>query len=253
MLSLRDVSVRAGTALLVDAVSFEVAAHEWVCIVGPNGAGKSTLLSAIAKLMPHSGTVHVEATPLSGLSRREVARRVALVPQLPIVPPGMRVRDYVLLGRTAHCDVLGRHTKHDHAEVDAALAALDIESFSQRAVDSLSGGERQRVVCARALAQAAPLLLLDEPTTSLDLGHQQDLIDLLDSLRRAKPIAILSTLHDLTLAGHAADRVLLLSAGRVAAIGPPTDVLTASNIAEHYGARVQVLHDGGHVTVIPTR
>lgn len=253
MLQASDVTVTVGATKLVDGVSFDVATHEWLCIVGPNGAGKSTLLSALAGLARGGGSVHVAGTSLAGRSRREIARQVALVPQLPIVPPGMRVRDYVLLGRTAHCDRLGRYAKKDYEAADAAIAALDIETFAGRAVDSLSGGERQRVVCARALAQATPLLLLDEPTTSLDLGHQQDLIDLLDSLRRDNPIAIVSTLHDLTLAGHAADRVLLLSAGRVAALGAPSEVLTAENIAQHYGARVQVLHDGSNVTVIPAR
>jgi iron complex transport system ATP-binding protein len=176
-----------------------------------------------------------------------------MVPQDPVVPPGMVVLDYVLLGRTPYIPPLGRESVADLVAVDEALSRLDLTRFAGRRLESLSGGERQRVFLARALAQGATLLLLDEPTTALDIGHQQEVLELVDRLRRDGALTVLSTMHDLSIAGEFADRMVLLAGGRVVAAGPPREVLTERLLAEHYKARVRVI-DGDHgPLVVPVR
>src|SRR5262249_4947295 len=154
---------------IVRGVSLSVAAGEWVTVIGPNGAGKSTLLRAIAGVVRWHGGIDLFDRPAASLGRRERARLVAMVPQDPVGPPGMAVVDYVLLGRTPYVPPLGRESGADLATVDAVLERLDLGGFAGRRLESLSGGERQRVFLARALAQGAKLLLLDEPTTALDI------------------------------------------------------------------------------------
>ncbi|HEX5614408.1 MAG TPA: ABC transporter ATP-binding protein [Acidimicrobiia bacterium] len=243
-----------GGASVIHDVTFAVAPGEWLSVVGPNGAGKSTLLRACAGLVGASGDIELDGTPLSTLGARARAQRVALVPQVPVVPAGVTVVEYVLLGRTPHIPFLGSEDDDDLDAVHAALALLDLVAFAARDVDSLSGGERQRVLLARALAQDTPLLLLDEPTTALDIGHQQDVLDLVEHLRHTRALTVVSTMHDLTLAGQYADRLVLLDRGRLVDEGPAAHVLTEANVARHYGARVRVLHDEhGGLVVIPAR
>lgn len=183
-----------------------------------------------------------------------VAQIVAVVPQHPVVPEGMRVVDYVLLGRTPHHGVMTSDSAHDLAVVGDVLAALDLEEFADREVTTLSGGELQRVVIARALAQQSPVLLLDEPTTGLDIGSQQEVMELIDRIRRERQLTVLSAMHDLTIAGQFTDRLLLLSGGRLVADGDAVEVLTPESIQAHYRAAVDVVDDGtGGVVVIPKR
>jgi cobalamin transport system ATP-binding protein len=166
----------------------------------------------------------------------------------------MTVTDYVLLGRTPYIPYLGSESRRDLAIVADVLDHLDLGAFAGRALDSLSGGERQRAVLARALAQQAPVLLLDEPTTGLDVGHQQQVLELVDSLRRDLELTVVSAMHDLTLAGQFADHLVLLDGGRVAADGPARTVLTERVISQHYHASVRVLEDpAGGIVVIPVR
>jgi iron complex transport system ATP-binding protein len=247
------VTVDLGGARVLDDVDLAVAPGDWVTVVGPNGAGKSTLLRAIAGLVSHRGEVTLGGRPARELARRDRARLVALVPQTPVVPDGIRVTDYVLLGRTPHLRRLGGYGRADVAAADQALARLDLRALAERRVTSLSGGERQRVLLARTLAQAAPLVLLDEPTTALDVGHQQQVLELVDDLRRSSGLTVLSTMHDLTLAGQYGDRVALLDHGRIVADGPAAAVLTEAALALHYHARVRVLDTGGHPVVVPLR
>jgi iron complex transport system ATP-binding protein len=235
-------------------------------VIGPNGAGKSTLCRALVGLVePASGTIELCGRPVAGggargvaqtpvrMSRRERARLVAYVPQAPVVPAGFTVADYVLLGRTPHIGSLGSDSAADRAAMDHAVRRLGLESFAARDVASLSGGERQRVVIARALAQAAPVMLLDEPTTALDLGAQQEVLDLVDALRRESGLAVLTTLHDLTLAGQYADRLVLIDRGRTVAAGSPAAVLTEETIERYYGARMRIVYEHGRPVVLPTR
>jgi len=249
-LEVRDLGVQVDRHRLLDGVSFDVAPGEWLFILGPNGAGKTTLMRAIAGLQPiASGTVRIAGHNAATLRARDRARLVALVPQTPLVPSGMRVIDYVLLGRTPH---LRFFATEGRADLDAASAALDtlaLGDLADRTVDSLSGGERQRVTIARALAQETPVLLLDEPTTSLDIGHQQDVLELVDGLRRARQLTVIATMHDLTLAGHYADRLVLLRGGRIVETGTANDVMTEENLMRYYGARVAVV-DGPHGRVV---
>jgi iron complex transport system ATP-binding protein len=234
-------TVRLDGTLIVDGVDLDVAAGEWVTVIGPNGAGKSTALRAVGGLLPFSGTVRWHGRAVGELPRRERAKAVATVLQSPVVPPAMRVFDYVLLGRTPYIPPLGRESAADLAEADAALAALDLVPFAGRRLDTLSGGEKQRVFLARALTQGAGILLLDEPTSALDIGHQQEVLELVDRLRAERGLTVLATMHDLTTAGEYADRMVLLAGGRVVAAGTPAEVLTETNLAEHYRVKVRIV------------
>jgi iron complex transport system ATP-binding protein len=253
VITCRGVTVRLGEAVVVDGVDLDVPRGSWLSIVGPNGAGKSTLLRYITGAVTGEGDVHLGGLPLGTLTRRQRAQIVALVPQAPVVPEGMRVVDYVLLGRTPHIRPLGVEGPTDLAAVHDALAHLDLLELAERHVDTLSGGERQRVLIARALAQGAPLVLLDEPTTALDVGHQQQVLELVDELRRHHDLTVVTTMHDLTLAGQYADRLVLLDRGRVVVEGPADEVLTEEHLASYYGAKVRIIHDGGRPVVLPVR
>jgi iron complex transport system ATP-binding protein len=253
MLALRGFTVTLDGVTIVDAIDLDVASGEWVTIIGPNGAGKSTLLRAVGGELPHAGEATLDGAPAATLKRRQRARRVASVAQSPIVPAGMTVLDYVLLGRTPHIPMLGRESAADLAIVHEVLGRLDLDRFAGRPLQTLSGGERQRVFLARALAQGAPLLLLDEPTSALDIGHQQEVLELVDALRREQGLTVLATMHDLSVAGEYADRLVLLDAGRVVAQGAPERVLTAELLAAHYRARVRVIAGEHGPLVVPVR
>ncbi len=248
-LSLERVTVQLGGRNVVDGVSFAVEPGEWVTLIGPNGAGKTSLLRAVSGLVAFTGKIRLGGVATRDLRRREVAQRVSVVPQSPFLPAGMTVQEYVLLGRTPYVSYLGREGRRDQAAAAAATARLDLGDLARRELGTLSGGERQRAVLARALAQEAPLLLLDEPTSALDAGRQQEVLELIDALRLDAGLTVVSTMHDLTLAGLYAPRLLLISGGRIVAEGAAEEVLTAALIAEHYGAAVRVL-DGA---VVPLR
>ena len=222
-------------------------------IVGPNGAGKTTLLRAVAGLVPAAGRIELHGVPLADLPHRRRARTVALVPQAPVLPPAMTVGHYVLLGRTAHLGPLGRETRRDIDLVDRALEQLDLVGFADRTLGTLSGGERQRALVARGLAQEASILVLDEPTTALDIAHQQDTLELVDRLRRRLGLTVLTTMHDLTLAAQYADHVVVLARGEVVVSGPPDEVLTSDQLHRHYGAHVDVIRHRGRLVVVPWR
>lgn len=251
-LSCRSVTVQVKGAVLLSDISLDVAAGEWLSVVGPNGAGKTSLLRAIACLAPHSGEVAVGGTRLETLRPGARARLVALVPQHPVVPAGIAVADYVLLGRTPHLGPFGAEGPADRAVADRVIDQLDLGRYRTRLVSSLSGGERQRVVLARALAQESPVLLLDEPTTGLDIGYQQEVLDLLSRLRSELGVAIVSTMHDLTLAGAYADDLALLAGGKLVAWGPVATTLTEENLSLITRARVRLLNDGGTMIVVPS-
>jgi iron complex transport system ATP-binding protein len=249
VIELEDVSVSLDGRRVVDDVSLAAGDGEWLTLLGANGAGKSTLLRAVAGLVPAAGTIRIGGDEIATLRRRELARRVAVVPQSPAVPRAMTVAEYVLLGRSPFVSYAGSESRHDVEVARAALRRLDLRDFADRDLSSLSGGERQRAILARALAQEARVLLLDEPTTALDAGRQQQVLELVDELRVEQGLTVLSAMHDLTLAGQYAGRVVLLAHGRVVAQGQASEVLTVETIAEHYGAVVRIL-DGA---VVPVR
>jgi iron complex transport system ATP-binding protein len=252
-LRIEALAVELGRRTVLDRISLEVERGRWAALIGPNGAGKTTLLRAIAGLVSHCGTVLLDGADGAGLSRRERARRVAVVPQDPVVPPAISVRDYVLLGRTPHVGYFGVERDRDRRAADRALARLGLEAFAKRWMGTLSGGERQRVVLARALAQEARILLLDEPTSALDLARQQQVLELVDRLRRDEGLTVVTAMHDLTLAASYADQVHLLSEGRLVASGAPAEVLRSRLLGEHFGATVRVFDHDGQIVVMPFR
>ena len=252
MIAVRVLWVRFGPVAAVRELTLRIEDGEWVSLIGPNGAGKTSALRAIAGLVAYEGDIELDGRDARRLGRRDRARLVAFVPQKPETPPELTVAEYALLGRTPHISYLGSEGRSDRAAATRALRRLDLEAFADRHLGSLSGGELQRAVLARALAQEARILLLDEPTTSLDLGRQQLVLELVDALRR-DGLTVVSTLHDLTLAGQYADRLFLLDRGAVVAEGRASEVLSAGNVAAHYGASVRVVEEDGAVFVMPTR
>lgn len=249
-----DASVDYGDGPVLHDFDLVVRPGEWVGLVGPNGAGKSTALGILSGLVAHDGRLRVGGHDPAGWRRRDWATTVALVPQRPLIPPGLTVTDYVLLGRTAHIPPFGVESADDLAEVAWAIRRLDLAGLARRPVLALSGGELQRVVLARALVQRADVLLLDEPTSALDLGHGLQVLELVDALRSEQGLTIVAAMHDLTLASQFTDRVVLLDQGRVVATGTPAEVLTSGRLARHYHANVRVLADGvGGIVVIPVR
>jgi iron complex transport system ATP-binding protein len=251
--TLDSLTVELGRSRILDGVDAEVAPGEWVALIGPNGAGKSTLLRAVAGLVPYAGSILLDGDEVAGLARRQLARRLAFVPQAPLLPAGMRVGEYVLLGRTAHLGPFGAESPRDLEAAGQALARLDLGDLAGRRLQTLSGGEQQRAVLCRALVQEAPLLLLDEPTTSLDIGRQQQALELVATLRAQGELTVVCAMHDITLAAQYADRLVVLSGGRVVASGAPAAIASAELIAEHYGALVRVVGAGDSLAVVPVR
>ncbi len=250
----RGLTVAYGDAIVLDRMDLDVAPGEWLGLIGPNGAGKTSLLRALTGQIKTRGEILVHGEEPRAMESRALARLVALVPQNPVIPPGMAVSDYVLLGRTPHLGPFAVEGPEDHRLVGELLERLDLVGFGGRDLTTLSGGELQRAVLARALAQQAPVLLLDEPTSALDVGHQQQVLDLVDDLRQEQGLTIIAAMHDLNLAALYADRLVLLSRGCVVEAGTAKDVLTVEHLAEHYGADVQVMDDGhGGIIVMPLR
>ena len=246
-------SAAYGRTQVLDTVRLTVEPGGWLAVIGPNGSGKSTLLRCVLGLHTHDGLVRLDGVPTSDMPRRQRARQIAYAPQLPVLPEGVSTRDYVMLGRTPHRALLAAPRAVDRQVVADVMERLEIGALADRPLRTLSGGEQQRAVLARALAQQPRVLLLDEPTSSLDLGHAQQVLDLVDGLRRQDGLTVLMTLHDLTLAGQYADRLALLSAGRVVAEGGPTDVLTAAALQTYYGARATVVQGPNGPAVLPVR
>jgi iron complex transport system ATP-binding protein len=254
MIRAEQVRVSFGATVALDSVSLEVSGGEWVGLIGPNGAGKTTLLRAVAKMTKAAGRISIAERPVSGITQRKLARLVAYVPQQPVLPPEMTGLDYVLLGRNPHIGYFAVESAADRRICARLLDRLDLAHMAGRRLRTMSGGEAQRLVLARALAQEAPILLLDEPTSALDLGRRVDALELVDDLRRERSLTVLSAIHDLTLAGQFADRLVLLSGGRVAASGEPASVLTEDRLSLAFGAGVQVLTTAsGEIAVISHR
>jgi iron complex transport system ATP-binding protein len=251
--TLVDVGVFYGERPVVSGISLEVAAGEWLGLIGPNGAGKSSMLKALAGLIPFAGAITF-GTDGEQPSRRRSSQLVAFLPQRPELPPTMTVSDYILLGRSPYISLFGSERAHDHHAVDAVVTRLGLGPFAARRLGELSGGEAQRVVLARALAQSAPVLLLDEPSAALDLGEGQRVLELVDELRREAHLTVISAMHDLGIIGQFADRLAVLANGQLAEVGLARDVLTASSIEHYFGASVQLADDGyGGIVVVPVR
>jgi len=236
---------------IVGPVDLAVDAGECVAVVGPNGAGKTTLLRLVTGLLaPTAGELRLHGRPYAGLSRRELARAIAYVPQIRPARVPLTVEEVVLLGRHPHLGRLQLAPRPaDYAAVGEALARVGIEALRGRPVDELSGGERQSVYIAAALAQEAPLLVLDEPTTHLDPRHQAEVASLLARIARSGHRTVLAATHDLAFAAVVAERVVALADGRVAADGPPSEILRPELLGELFGARFELA--GGGARPVP--
>ncbi len=242
------------TSLVVEGVCYEygdrpvlrgfdlhAAEGEMVGIVGPNGAGKTTLFNLIAGVLrPSRGRVLVDGRDVGRLRDRERAKLVSVVPQNPELPLGFLAVDLVLMGRNPHLGLLDWPTESDLEKARRAMELTDVWELARREIGSMSGGERQRTLVAMAMTQEARVLLLDEPTSNLDLAHQTGIMDLIREVQQRRGGIVLVAMHDLTLAAQYCDRVVMLKGGRVYADGAPSGVLTPERIAEVYGARVFV-------------
>jgi iron complex transport system ATP-binding protein len=241
MIELKDFSVAYGAHCVLKNINLTLVPGELLALIGPNGSGKSTLIRAISGTLPAHGSLSLAGRPLSGLTPQERARLMAVVPQALSMPPAFTVWETVLLGRTPYLNFLGQVSAKDEDIARRALEKADASQLADRLVGQLSGGEQQRVLLARALAQATPVLLLDEPTTHLDLQHQIGLLELVRKLAHDERLTVLVALHDLNLAARYADRVALLVNGELRAQGTAKQVLRPDLISQVYHVPVQVL------------
>jgi iron complex transport system ATP-binding protein len=249
MLTLESLSISYGPRVALRNVSLQVTPGEVMAVIGPNGAGKSTLIRAASGgLAPTQGRALLAGLEAHRLPPDRRARRVAVVPQAARLPEAFTVWETVLMGRTPYLGWLARESRADHALAQAAMRRANVADLAERCIGELSGGEQQRVLIARALAQAAPILLMDEPTAHLDLKHQVSLLSLARDLAHQEKLVVLVALHDLNLAAQFADRVALLVGGELRTLGLPAEVLTASNLSTAYDLAVNVIAHPAHGT-----
>lgn len=253
----RGLTVRRGEKTVVDGLDLSVRQGEWVSVIGPNGACKTTALHALAGLstggVEVTGEVTVAGLTVGRAARKAIARMIAIMPQRPIVPEGVTVRELVDLGRTPHLSRFGTEGPVDRAVVADVIDRLGLGALADRPAGALSGGELQRAVLGRALAQQPKVLLLDEPTSALDIGRQQQVLDLVERMRRDDRLTVVAAMHDLSLAAAYGGRMVLIDAGRLVADGPAATVLRPDLLAEVYQARVDVVVHDGVPVVLPLR
>ena len=252
MLEVADLSFGFPGRTIGRDVSFTLGAGQVMCVLGPNGGGKTTLFRTVLGLLQaHGGIIRLEEAPLPSLGRNAIARRAGYVPQGHAAYFAYSVREFVLMGRTAHVGAFASPGKTDHAAAERALASVGIAHLAEKPVTEISSGERQLALVARALAQEPRILVLDEPTASLDFGNQVRVLERMSALARSG-IAILFSSHDPDHAFLCADRALLLAEGRVLEIGPPREVIRADTLERMYGVSVQVMPlPGGAHTCLP--
>ena len=239
-------------------LSFSVPKGCFFIVIGPNGSGKTTLLKNLAGIeAPAAGAVQILGRQVVHYAKKALARKLALVPQLPAEDFPFRVREIVLMGRSPHLGVLGLDREKDRLLADRAMEFTGVGQFADRRLDQLSGGERQRVFIARAICQEPEVLLLDEPTAALDLAHQVRIMDLMEQLKKDRGTTVIMVSHDLNLAAMYADRLLLMGKGKLVSLGPPVDVLRYEVLEKTYGCPLLVDESplGGlpRVTLVPKR
>jgi iron complex transport system ATP-binding protein len=238
------VSIGYGQRIVVEDLSLELMKGGITALVGPNGSGKSTLLKTLARLLkPSKGDVYLNGTAISRMSTSVVAQEIAVLPQGPVAPAGLTVGELVEQGRYPHAGPLKMLRKQDYSAISEAMRLTNMVDFANRSLDSLSGGERQRAWIALALAQETPVLLLDEPTTFLDIGHQLEVLELIEQLNRDRGMTVVLVLHDLNHAARYASRMVALKDGEIVADGPPSEVLTADLLDFLFGVHAHIISD----------
>ncbi|WP_235522585.1 MULTISPECIES: ABC transporter ATP-binding protein [unclassified Plantibacter] len=253
-LEARGVSLAYEQTVVFEQLDLRIETGQVTTLIGANGCGKSTLLKAFGRLLtPTAGTVELDGRAVRSIPTREVARRLAILPQKPLTPSATTVRDLVSRGRHPHQSLLKPWTPADTIAVDEALAATGLETLADRDTASLSGGQLQRAWIALVLAQRAPTILLDEPTTFLDLSHQLDVLRLVRSINRERGATVVMVLHDLTLAGRYSDRLVVVGGGRIIADGTPWEVLTPAVLREAFDLDAIVIPDpsSGSPLIVP--
>ncbi|MYV59423.1 ATP-binding cassette domain-containing protein [Streptomyces sp. SID4931] len=252
-LAARDITVGYGDRTVIDQLDVAIPSGVITTIIGPNGCGKSTLLRTLTRLLkPSGGTVVLDGEDIGTLRTKDVAKKLGLLPQAPVAPEGLTVADLVARGRHPHQSWLRQWSSDDADVVRRALAMTGVADLADRTVDSLSGGQRQRVWISMTLAQGTDLLLLDEPTTYLDLAHAIDVLDLVDDLHESG-CTVVMVLHDLNLATRYSDNLVVMRGGAVLAQGHPRDVITAELLHEAFGLRAKVIDDpvGDRPLIVP--
>ncbi|MFC8728937.1 ABC transporter ATP-binding protein [Streptomyces bacillaris] len=252
-LAARGITVGYGGRAVIDGLDVEIPPGVVTTIIGPNGCGKSTLLRTLTRLLrPTDGTVVLDGEDIAKLRTRDVAKKLGLLPQAPVAPEGLTVGDLVARGRHPHQSWLRQWSSDDAGVVERALTMTGVADLADRPVDSLSGGQRQRVWISMTLAQGTDLLLLDEPTTYLDLAHAIDVLDLVDDLHESG-CTVVMVLHDLNLATRYSDNLIVMRAGRILAQGHPRDVITAELLHEAFGLQATVIDDpvGDRPLIVP--
>ncbi|BBJ38075.1 iron-enterobactin transporter ATP-binding protein [Streptomyces antimycoticus] len=252
-LAAEGVSVGYGGRAVIEDLDVTIPPGVITTIIGPNGCGKSTLLRTLTRLLkPAKGAVVLDGEDIAGLRTRDVAKKLGLLPQAPVAPEGLTVADLVAKGRHPHQSWLRQWSSDDAGVVERALAMTGVSELADRPVDSLSGGQRQRVWISMTLAQGTDLLLLDEPTTYLDLAHAIDVLDLVDDLHESGRTVVM-VLHDLNLATRYSDNLIVMRAGSILAQGHPRDVITAELLDEAFGLRAMVIDDpvGDRPLIVP--
>lgn len=244
LLRVRDLTLAYGERTVIEGLDLDLVPGGVTSIVGANASGKSTLLRSMSRLLtPRRGQVLLDGQQVHRMPARQLARTLGLLPQSPTTPEGITVADLVGRGRHPHQGVFSRWSTADDEAVAAALDATRTAGLADRPVDELSGGQRQRVWIAMALAQETDLLLLDEPTTFLDVSHQIDVLDLLTDLNHARGITVVMVLHDLNLAARYSDQLVMIAGGTVAACGAPAEILTEQRVTEVFGLHSRVITD----------
>jgi iron complex transport system ATP-binding protein len=253
-LSTDDLSAGYGSRVLIPDLTLELEHGAITAIIGPNGCGKSTLLKTLAGLLePVGGSVLLHGRDIVRLSTREIARELAVLPQAPVVPSRLSVKTLVEQGRYPHVGPLGMLRERDDEAVSRALEATGITELAARDVDELSGGERQRAWIALALAQETPALLLDEPTTYLDIGYQLEVLELIRELNRERGLSVAMVLHDLNHAARFSDRIIAMKDGRIVADGTPRAVVDSELVLNVFEVEGRVMHDDGVPIFVPRR
>ncbi|MEV0585722.1 ABC transporter ATP-binding protein [Nonomuraea sp. NPDC050310] len=238
-----DLTLAYDRRVITTGLDVTIPDGSFTVIIGPNACGKSTLLRALARMLkPKAGAVHLDGALITSLPSKEVARRLGLLPQTSIVPDGITVADLVARGRYPHQRLMRQWSKADESAVASAMAATDVTDLAARSVDELSGGQRQRVWLAMALAQETPILLLDEPTTFLDIAHQIEVLDLCAGLHE-QGRTLVAVLHDLNQACRYADHLIVMRDGRILAEGEPGSIMTADLVREVFGLRCEIIPD----------